>query len=112
MINDGISYERIENLKVYKVYNTRGDIIDCITMKDGEPKKVTVGEQYGQNTVSILEKMGSVIPTGLDCIECIESGKESNISAGKANFMKSLEEFRKTKEDKETKKSDDYEFEL
>lgn len=81
-------------------------------MKDGEPKKVTVGEQYGQNTVSILEKMGSVIPDGIDCIGYLESEKESDISFGKAKFMKSLEEFRKTKEDKETKKSDDYEFEL
>ena len=93
------------------MHNTSGDIIDCITMKDGQPKKVTIGEQYGQNTVSILEKMGSVIPDGIDCIGYLESGKESNISAGKTKFMQSLEKFKKTKEDKEVQEMD-YEFEL
>ncbi len=112
LINDGVSYDRIENLKVYKVYNTRGDIIDCITMKDGEPKKVTIGEQYGINTVSILDKMGSVIPDGMDCIGYLESGKESDISVGKANFMKSLEKFEKNKKNKKEMEKADDEIEL
>ncbi len=93
------------------MYNTRGDIIDCITMKDGEPKKVTIGEQYGQNTVSILEKMGSVIPNGIDCIGYLENGKQNDISIGKAKFMQSLENFKRTKENKEVEEMD-YEFEL
>ncbi len=107
LINSGVSYDIVGNLKLYKVYNTRGDIIDCITMKNGEPKKVTMGEQYGQNIVSILDKMGNVIPYGMDCIEYLESGKESDISVGKAKFIEALEQFEKNKETKEDKEIDD-----
>lgn len=99
LMNDAVSYIRKDNLKLYKVYNTQGEIIDCVTMKDGIPTKVTIGEQYGQNTTSILDKMQSVIPDGIDCIDYIEGGKESNISAGKAKFMKSLENFEKNKKE-------------
>lgn len=112
LINDGISYDIKENVKLYKIYDKEGKIIDCITMKEGNPIKVIVGEQYGEDSQSLLCEMGDVIPKGLDCVEHFENKDRKKIPESKAEFMKSLEEFELKKEKKQMLENIEEDIEL
>ncbi len=112
LMNDGISYDIKNNVKVYKIYDKEGKVIDCITMKEGNPIKVIVGEQYGEDSQSLLCEMGSVIPKGLDCVEVFENKDRKKISESKAEFMKSLEEFELKKEKKQMLENIEEDIEL
>lgn len=73
---NGVSWQSKGNVRVYKVRNKEGEVIDCVTMEGGEAISVTPSEQYGKEYTSILEKMGTAIPYGLEYKEALEKGMD------------------------------------
>ncbi len=93
----GISYNTIEDVDVYRV-RKNGETIDTMAYKAEKYYQAKEGaqyEQYDENYISILQKMGRVVPTGLEYARKIEA---TNISDNdkillKNQFISSLEKF-------------------
>ncbi len=74
----GVSYQSRADVRVYKVRKKEGEVIDCVTMEDGKVIPVIPGEQYGKDYISILEKIGPVIPYGLEYKNLLGKGIDKN----------------------------------
>ncbi len=117
--NAGISYDTQHNVKTYEVRKPTKDaegnitnetIIDSVVIKNGEPVKVTQGDTYGQPYISVLEKMGTTIPRGLEYLEQIERGDEFSKGISKDRFIDSVKELEISKENQtlKTQKQSEY----
>lgn len=82
------------NVKVYQVKDTEGKVIDCVRLQseDGEIVPVQV-DMDGSIDNSVLVTMGTVIPNGIDYIECIDKGNETDIENSRKKYMESVEKF-------------------
>ena len=96
--NDGISWHKEYDVDAYRVRKD-GKIIDIMVhMNDGKLAQAKEGEQYeeyDENYVSILQKMGKVVPAGLKYAQKIEEKniRDSEIAVLKRDFIDSLQEF-------------------
>jgi len=95
--DEGVSYTTINDVDAYRVRKD-GKIIDTMAYNSGEyyiAKEGLQYDQYDENYVSILQKMGRVIPAGLEYARKIESTKLSDNDRRllKNEFIDSLQEF-------------------
>lgn len=97
--NDGISCDNvIDDVKIYKITDNNGRMLDAVTLQTGQPTKVISGDQYGEPYISILDKMGDAIPRGLDYAQYIEQGDELSIGIAQDRFIEAAKEYEMTKE--------------
>ncbi len=117
--NAGISYDTKYNVKTYEVRKpikaAEGNIIDetvidSAMIKNGQPVKVIPGDNYGQPYISVLDKMGTTIPRGLDYLKYIEKGDEFSKGISKDRFREAVKELEISKENQtlETQKQSEY----
>lgn len=95
--NEGVSYTVIDEVDAYRV-RKNGKTIDTMVYKSGECYSAKEGlqyEQYDENYISILQKMGKVITTGLEYARKIESTQlsDTDIRILKNEFSEALKDF-------------------
>ncbi len=100
--NEGITYKTEDNVKVYQVKDTEGKVIDCVALQDKEketvPVKVTMNDQFNQPYTSVLAKMGTAIPDGMDYREYMQKGNENDIAISLKQFIESVQELKNANE--------------
>ncbi len=95
--NEGVSWREEYDVDVYRVRKD-GKIIDTMVYMNGKYGQAKEGDQYGEyndNYISILQKMGKVVPAGLEYAKKIEEKnvRDSEIAQLKREFIDALQEF-------------------
>ena len=109
---DGIHYSTEENVKIYTIENTKGDIIDEITLKHDMPKKVIIGSQYEKPYNSVLIEMGEVYVDGLAYMQYLEKGDKTDIIISQRRWQEAIEKYETNKNSNTPRKKIEIEEEL
>lgn len=109
---DGIHYSTEENVKIYTIENTKGDIIDAITLKHDMPKKVIIGSQYEKSYNSVLIEMGEVYVDGLAYMQYLEKGDKTDIIISQRRWQEAIEKYETNKNSNTPRKKIEIEEEL